>query len=192
MRIVFFLLIVLSSTQLMGKSMNSKRCDISEDKKKTIVQFLCGEFSNTPQYKFKGFNCAEKSFRKKSYDSAIQVETLKLCNEADLAMQFEKATIIATRFYQDLYPCVKGDKDIDTKEIYTQQKKRVSDKMKREALFCNKAIRHNILSKRQQFLFLIKQSKTMDFKQLYTNIGIEFLDDGSVVEINKSGGKHAR
>jgi len=56
-------------------------CEISEDKKRTILALLCGQMAREREHHFEGPNCITNSVRVRFRDTAIQILGLKMCGD---------------------------------------------------------------------------------------------------------------
>jgi hypothetical protein len=80
-------------------------CEISEDKKRTILALLCGQMAREREYHFEGPNCITNSVRVRFRDTAIQILGLKMCGEDDLSNRLKDANLRALKFFETLSVC---------------------------------------------------------------------------------------
>ena len=80
-------------------------CNISEDKKSTILALLCGQMAKEREYHFDGPNCVSNSVRVRFRDTAIQILGAKMCGDLDLSNRLKEANLRALKFFETLSVC---------------------------------------------------------------------------------------
>jgi hypothetical protein len=80
-------------------------CNISEDKKRTILALLCGQMAPEREYHFDGPNCVANSVRVRFRDTAIQILGLKMCGDLDLSNRLKETNLRALKFFETLSVC---------------------------------------------------------------------------------------
>jgi hypothetical protein len=99
--ILIAIAICLASSSCLGDAI----CNISEDKKRTILALLCGQMAPEREYHFDGPNCINNSYRARFRDTAIQILGLKMCGDVDLSNRLKEADLRAIKFFETLIVC---------------------------------------------------------------------------------------
>lgn len=101
--VIFFTLLLSTVTKA--------DCLVSNEKKEIIQNFLCGQYSDEPSYKFSGVGCVTKSVKARMFDTAVHITSLKACGYNDFAedyLIFNKKIFSAT---QPLLQCTNENVD---------------------------------------------------------------------------------
>lgn len=170
----------IATLMLSWGSANAQSCNVSDEVRQSITQFLCGAFDEDQSYRMDGENCVERSFAPRIEDSISHLILLDACGFAEFSDEYESAILGFAETMSKLYDCV--GVHVDISPGFEEIRNRLIES--RGAPNCNVPLKLELMSKMTEFRAVVDQLTAPDFEaQFIESLGLSLDQNGIISEI---------